>query len=104
MAMNLDLDFHGTKVTVTKANFIKFFLRRPELFLATTYEVQSSVPLDIFEVFVTAVDRGAKVPVTKENASAISVLAQEFCLEDLVSECSALQPASAPDPIIALSE
>jgi hypothetical protein len=76
MTVNLDLDFHGTKLTVTKTNFIQFFLHRPEVFPATTYEVQSSVPLEIFEVFVRAIDSGAKVPVTKDNSSTISALAR----------------------------
>jgi hypothetical protein len=33
----------------------------------TSYEVQRSVPLGIFELFVEAMETGTKVPVTKEN-------------------------------------
>jgi uncharacterized coiled-coil protein SlyX len=62
------------------------------------------VPLELFEVFVEALKTGTKVPVTKDNVGAISLLAKEFWLEDLLSECSALQIASTPELIAALSE
>jgi uncharacterized coiled-coil protein SlyX len=74
------------------------------LFDATSYEVQSSVPLEIFKVFVDSLKTGTNISVTKENAGAISLLAKEFWLEDLLSECSALQMASLPDIVSALSE
>jgi hypothetical protein len=45
---------------------------RRDLFDATGYEVQRSVPLAIFEIFVKALKTDVKVPVTKENAGAIS--------------------------------
>jgi hypothetical protein len=45
-----------------------------------------------------------KVPVTKENAGAISLLAKEFWLEDLVSECSSLEAVPEPEFVIALSQ
>jgi predicted nucleic acid-binding Zn-ribbon protein len=61
------------------------------------------VPLEIFELFLKALETGGKVRVTNDNASAISLLAKEFWLEDLLSECSALQIASTPEPIAALS-
>jgi small GTP-binding protein len=104
MAMNFDLDFHGTKFTVTKTNLIKFFLHRPEVSAATTYEVQSTVPLEIFELFVTSLETGTKIPITTENASAISTLAREFWVEDLFTESSSVQAASSPDLVAALSE
>jgi TPR repeat protein len=74
-----------------------------ELFDATSYEVQSSVPLVIFDVFVKALGTGGKVPVTKEDARAISLLAKEFWLEDLLSECSALQISSIIEWRVTLS-
>jgi hypothetical protein len=46
---------------------------------------------------VKALEPGTKIPITKENANAISGLASEFWRDDLVSEYSALQAASAPD-------
>jgi PHD/YefM family antitoxin component YafN of YafNO toxin-antitoxin module len=44
----------------------------------TSYEVKSDVRRELFEVFVKAVGTGAKVPVTKENATSISLLAKKF--------------------------
>jgi hypothetical protein len=70
------------------------FEHQPNLITLTRYEVQSSVPVEIFELFVKALESGAKVPITNENAGSISFLAKEFCLEDLLSECSALQISS----------
>jgi hypothetical protein len=77
---------------------------------ATSYEVQSSVPVEIFEIFVKALGTDGKVPVTKENAGSMLLLAKEFYLEDLLSEYSALQmastlsaPVSAPTPVPCVS-
>jgi hypothetical protein len=103
MTNRFDLDFHGTKFTVTKSNLVEFFLHHPEMSTTTTYEVQSSVPLEIFEVFVKALETGRKILITKENANAVSVLVMEFWLEDLVSECFALEAVLGPDRITALS-
>jgi uncharacterized coiled-coil protein SlyX len=89
---------------VPKPSLYNLFDHQRGLFDATSYEVQSSVPLGIFEVFVDSLKTGTKVSVTKENAGAISVLAKEFWLEDLLSECSALQMASLPEIVSALSE
>jgi hypothetical protein len=47
---------------------------------------------------------GTKIAVAKENAGAISLLAHEFGLEELLSDCSAFQRASAPELIALLSE
>jgi hypothetical protein len=104
MTKFFNLDFHGTRFTVPKPNLFYLFEHRRDLFDATIYEVQSSVPLGIFEVFVEALGTGAKIRITKENAGAISLLAKEFWLEDLFSECSALQINSTPELIAALSE
>jgi uncharacterized coiled-coil protein SlyX len=52
---------------------------------------------------VKALETGTKVAVTKENAGEISLLAREFWLDDLLSECSALQIASVPELIVTLS-
>jgi methyl-accepting chemotaxis protein len=57
-----------------------------------------------FEPFAKALEAGTKVSVTKENVDAISLLAKEFWLEDLVSQCSDLQPVSVPEFVTALSE
>jgi hypothetical protein len=99
-----NLDFHGTTFTVPKLSLFNLFEHQRDLFDAASYEVQSSVPLGIFEVFARSPETGTKVAVTKENAGAILLLAKEFWLEDLLSECSALQIASVPELITALSE
>jgi uncharacterized coiled-coil protein SlyX len=99
-----NLDFHGTRFAVPKGNLLDLFEHHTELVAKTSYEVQSSVPLEIFEVFARSLVAGTKVSLTKENARAISLLAKEFWLEDLLSECSALQIASVPELIAALSE
>jgi uncharacterized coiled-coil protein SlyX len=104
MATCIALDFHGTRFTVPKSSLFNLFEHQRNLFDATTYEVQSSVPLGIFELFVKALETCTKVPLTKENAGAISLLAKEFWLGDLLSECSALEIASTPERIAALSE
>jgi hypothetical protein len=74
MAIIFNLDFHGTRFTVPKPSLFYLFEHQRDLFNATSYEVKSSVPLEIFEVFVEALKTGTKVAVTKENASAISLL------------------------------
>jgi hypothetical protein len=55
------------------------------------------VPLGIFQVFARPGETGTKVAVTKENAGALSLLAREFWLEDLLSDCSVLHKASVPE-------
>jgi hypothetical protein len=97
-----DLSLHGTKFSVRKRSLINFFLRHPELFVATTYEVQSRVPLNIFQSFVKALETGTKISVIKENASAVSLLAKEFWLVDLVSESPGLQAVPNPEFMITL--
>jgi hypothetical protein len=51
-----------------------------------------------------ALETGGKVPVTKETARAIYVLTKEYWIDELVSEFSALQAASAAELIAALSD
>jgi hypothetical protein len=79
------------------------FEHQPGLFDTTGYEVESSVSLEIFELFVKSLRTKAKFRVTKENAGAISLLAKEFWLENLLSECSALQMPSVLELLTALS-
>jgi hypothetical protein len=99
-----NLDFHGTKFPVPKASLCNLFEHQHDLIDATSYGVQSSVPLDLFELFARSLEACEKVPVTKDNAGALSLLAKGFWFEDLLSECSALQMASTPELIAALSQ
>jgi hypothetical protein len=84
-------------------NLIDLFEHHTELVAKASYEVQSSVPVKVFELFVKALVTGGKVPVTKENAGSISLLAKEFWLEDLLSQSSALQMDSTPELMASLS-
>jgi hypothetical protein len=90
-----NLDFYGTKFAVPKDNLLDLVEHQTEFVAKASYEVQSSVPLGVFDVFARSLETGTKIAVAKENASAISLLAKELWLEDLLSECSALQIASA---------
>jgi hypothetical protein len=92
------------KLTVPKVSLFNFFDHYPDLMTATSYDVRSNVRSEIFEVFMKALKTGSNVPVTKENVASISLLAKEFCLEELFSECSALMSISAPESIAAFSE
>jgi hypothetical protein len=56
------------------------FEDQPDQFDATGYEGQSSVPLAIFEIFVKTLETDVNVPVAKETAFAISILAKEKVL------------------------
>jgi hypothetical protein len=98
------LDFQGTKFTVPKCNLLDLFEHRPKLITSTSCEVQRSVPVEIFGVIAKTLETGGKVPVTKENAGTISVPVNVLCLEDLLSDCSALQLGLAPEFIAALPE
>jgi hypothetical protein len=98
------LDFYGTQFTVPKSSLFNLFEHQRDLFDATSYEVRTSVPVEIFELLVWALETGKRVPVTHENASAFSLLANEFWLEDLLFECSVLEMVSTAELITALSE
>jgi uncharacterized coiled-coil protein SlyX len=104
MTKFFNLDFHGTRFHVPKRSLFDLFEHQRNLFDAISYKVQSLVPLGIFEVFVGSLETGTKVEVTKENVKAISLLAKEFWLEDLLTECSDLQIGSSPEIIAALSD
>jgi hypothetical protein len=74
MTKFFNLIFHGTWLSVPKLSLIKLFEHQRCLFDATGSEVQSSVPLELFEIFVEVLETDADVPVTKENADSISLL------------------------------
>jgi hypothetical protein len=83
----LELEFGRKSYRVPK-RFIVDFLERRSLFAATSYPVQSSVPVEVFEAFVSSLQTQRTVSATKENARHLSALASEFCLSDLMSQCS----------------
>jgi hypothetical protein len=101
MAM-LELVFDGKAFPVPKRSLFELFEYHRDLFDATSYAVQSAVPLNIFEMFVTSLKTQSKISVTKGNAASLSLLASEFFLPELAAECA---PFSVQvDPIASLSD
>jgi hypothetical protein len=92
MTKQFELSLQGTKFSVPKPALFNLFEHHPELISSTSYNVQSPVPLEVFQLFVKALATGTKVPVTKENAGTISLVAKEFYFDDLLSECLAVAP------------
>jgi hypothetical protein len=76
----LTLDFHGKKFTVPRHSIFNLFEDQRDLFDATGYEVQSSMPLAIFEISLKGLETDVNVPVAKETACAIPILAKEKVL------------------------
>jgi hypothetical protein len=97
MAWMFVLSFQGTKFPLPKERLFPFFDHHPELMTATSYDVKSAVRREIFHVFVKALETNTKVPIMKENVASISLLAKEFCFEEMFLECSALMLNSAPE-------
>jgi hypothetical protein len=85
---SLDLLSNGQSFPVSKRSLFAFFEQHPELYGATTYRVQSAVPPDIFEAFVTSLTTLAKIAVTTGNSASLGLLAKEFCLPELATECA----------------
>jgi hypothetical protein len=83
----LELRFHGKAYAVPK-KFVVDLLDQRNMSASTSYAVESSVPVEIFEAFVGSLQTQRKVSVTKENAASLSFLAKEFFLSELLSECS----------------
>jgi chaperonin cofactor prefoldin len=88
--MTLDLVFGGKTFPVPKRAVFELFEHHRLPLEATTYAVQSSVPVAIFEAFANSLKTQSKISVTKENAAPLSLLAQEFFLPDLAAECATL--------------
>jgi hypothetical protein len=83
---------------------VAFFLHHPDVFEATTYEIQSSVPLDIIELFARSLETGAEIPLTQANAPFLSLLAKEFWIDELFSECSIYLASCSAQLVTQLSE
>jgi hypothetical protein len=104
MADSFELSFQGAKFTVPKNSLFKFFEHHPELISTTSYDVQSSVPAEVFQGFVNALQTNKKAQVTSVNAAALALLAREFWLEELLSDCTSPSPLSASELITLLCE
>jgi hypothetical protein len=64
------------------------FAHHLALLEAKTYEVQSSVPVEVFEAFASSLKTQTKISVTPGNAVSLCILAKEFCLSKLSAECA----------------
>jgi hypothetical protein len=98
----LDLLFGGKSFPVPKKCLLPMLEQHQELFAATTYAVQSSVPADAFDLFVDSVKTQTKITVTQANAVPLWFLSKEFFLGDVAAECATF---SVPiDQFASLSE
>jgi hypothetical protein len=86
----LNLLFDGKSFPVPKKCLFTLLDEHQELFSATSYAVQSSVPLDVFERFVNSLKTHSKISVTKGNVVSLWSLASEFFLSDVTAECERL--------------
>jgi hypothetical protein len=89
----LDLLFQGKSYTVPK-RLIYEFLEHSNLFHKNTYEVESTVPLAVFEAFVESLRIQQKPSITQDNAAYLSRLSNEFRLADLALACAVFSPES----------
>jgi hypothetical protein len=80
-ARNLfNLDLHGTRFPV--GSLFNLFKYQRDLLDATSYEVQSQVPREIFELMVKELETGGKAPFTKAYAGSISLLSRKIGLRN----------------------
>jgi hypothetical protein len=84
---DFELQFHGKTYAVSRRSVVDLLDQR-NLSAATSYTVESSVPVAVFEAFVGALRTQRRVSVTKDNADSLSLLAKEFFDRGLLSECS----------------
>jgi hypothetical protein len=82
----LELVFNHQSYPVPKRPLIDLLEHRG-LFTATSYAVQSSVPVDVFETFVDSLKTQKNVLVTPDNVRPLGMLAKEFFLTELAGDC-----------------
>jgi regulator of replication initiation timing len=85
--MTFELLFQGKSFPVPRKSVWEFLDHRRDLLDAKTYKVESLVSVEVFEKFVDSLKNQTKILVTKENVESLSLLAKEFCFEELRSEC-----------------
>jgi hypothetical protein len=88
--LDLDLLFQGKTYPVPKRCVFELMTHSRDLLDAKSYKIRSSVPVSVFELFVDSLRSQTKPTVTRENAGSLSLLAKEFVLPDLASDCAAL--------------
>jgi hypothetical protein len=82
----LDLVFDCRTLPVPTKSVFEL-LDHHELFKATSYGVQSSVPVEVFEAFVASLKAQTKISVTQGNAVSVWFLGKEFFLSEVSAEC-----------------
>jgi uncharacterized coiled-coil protein SlyX len=90
----IELVFNDNSWPVPWKSIFELLNHHRELLDVGSYSVRSSVPLDDFQVFLDSLTSQQKPTVTEQNAVSLSLLAKEFFLADLESECG-LFPVSA---------
>jgi hypothetical protein len=98
-ALDLDLLFQGKVYAVPRECVFELISHHRDLMDPKSYGVRSSVPVSVFEAFIGSLKSQTKPNVTRESAASLLLLAKEFFLPDLASECAAL----AVDPLSLLS-
>jgi hypothetical protein len=88
--LTIDLIFQGPGHTIPKKSVLELLNHHRDLLDAKSYAVQSLVPAHVFEAFADALKTQTEISVTKENALSLSLLAKEFFLSELASECATL--------------
>jgi hypothetical protein len=83
-----ELVFNRKVYPVPTESVSKLLNHRRALMGAKRYPVRSSVPADTFEAFIDSLKTQTKVTVTRENAASVWLLANEFFLPEVASECS----------------
>jgi hypothetical protein len=91
----LNLVFDGKTYPVLKTSLPNLLNHHPDLLNDNTYAVQSAVPSKLFEVFVDSLITEERISVTNENIVSLSLLANEFFLPDLTSQCSVFKTVVA---------
>jgi hypothetical protein len=87
--MTIRLQFGTASYSVPKKSVFELLNHQRDLLDAASYPVKSSVPSAVFKAFVDSLKAQTKIPVTKENVAPLSLLAKEFFLSELISECAA---------------
>jgi hypothetical protein len=84
-----DLVFDSAAFPVPKKSVFELFDHHRVVIDATSYAVQSSVPLEVFETFVGSLKTQDTISVTNANAAPLLLLAKEFFISELAAECGA---------------
>jgi hypothetical protein len=99
---DISLVFDQTAYAVPRKSIFELLNHDRSLLDAATYAVQSSVPREVFTVFLDSLKTQTKIAVTNANAVPLALLAKEFCLSELISDCATF--SVSVDHFLRLSE